>query len=121
MAVTILRGPRTETTDFPDPCAGIPTMEQAKARREAAKAKKHEHLNLPPPGEHYTILDALDDFYNQRRKGTLMFLNNVSGLAYRVKTFSPGYETVLIGPDHKHVHAVITEREARLYSPLWRV
>lgn len=124
MAVTIVRVQKPSGCVV-DPCAdpfnGIPTKEQAKALREACACAKQAGANLPPPPEDYSILEALVEFHTHVRKGTLMLVNKASGLGYRVKHHTPGGETELIGPDHKKVHAVITEREAKLYRPMWRV
>lgn len=74
----------------------------------------------PEPEKPYTILDALNEKVHGR-KGTLMFVHSMTGLGYTVVGHSPGFETKLRGPDHKYVHAKITEREAALYKPIWRV
>ena len=68
----------------------------------------------------YTISDALSDL-NRGRKGTLMFVNQASGMGYVVIGHTPGSPTILKGPDKKHLHVMITEREARIYIPLWRI
>ena len=124
MAVTIVRVQKASGC-MVDPCAdpfnGIPTKEQAKAKREACACAAAAAANLPPPSADYSILDALKEFHEHKRKGTLMLVNNASGLGYKVKHHTPKGETELIGPDHKKVHAVITEREAKLYHVLWRV
>lgn len=68
----------------------------------------------------YTILDALTEL-SKGRKGTLMFVNQTSGMGYVVIGHTPGAPTILKGPDKKHLHVMITEREAKIYIPLWRI
>ena len=68
----------------------------------------------------YTILDALKELASGK-KGTLMFINKASGMGYVVIGHSQGFPTTLRGPDKHVIHAMITEREANLYQPLWRV
>lgn len=67
----------------------------------------------------YTILDALAEL--GERKGTLMLIHDASGVGYQVVAWDAAEKKArLKNPDGALLNPRITEREAVLYSPLWR-
>ena len=70
------------------------------------------------------ILDALREFAAKPKKDkrVLMLCHAETGVSYRVDAFDPATGRARLHIPHKKrpLTPIITEREAKLYFPLWR-
>jgi len=77
------------------------------------------HIEIKP--KVYTILDACMELMNDPKKGILTIIRNSDGTQYIVRKFDPDTQkAILSGEDGQTFAPRITERECRLYKPIWR-
>ena len=70
------------------------------------------------------ILDALREFAAKPKKDkrVLMLCHNETGVSYRVEHYDPTTGRTKLSTTYrrKYLTPIITERECKLYFPLWR-
>jgi hypothetical protein len=67
-----------------------------------------------------SIFDALGQFLTGKM-GTLMLVHRGNGQSYRVIKYDAKTQRVLlVTSDKKKLNPMLTEREAKIYKPMWR-